>query len=72
MRVSHGTYRGLLAVIAVLGVFGLAGTNLYLHGTAEVPTWTATLTGAIVAFYFGERAVVVGSQSTNGNTEKDV
>jgi len=56
-------------MIAVTGAFGLALAGLILEGNAEIPTWTGTLVGAIVAFYFGERAAVVASRNglTNGD-----
>ena len=47
--------RGILAVLAVLGAFGLAGAQLAQGLSADIPAWAATLVGAVAGFYFGSR-----------------
>lgn len=47
--------RGILAVLAVIGAFGLAGAQLALDLTSDIPAWAATLVGAVAGFYFGSR-----------------
>ena len=47
--------RGILAVLATLGAFGLAGAQLAGGHTADIPAWAATLVGAVAGFYFGSR-----------------
>lgn len=69
MRISHGTYRGVIALVAIAGTYALAVAGLILYGDADLPAWSIGLTSTIVAFYFGERAAVVASRNgvTNGD-----
>lgn len=62
-RVIDWDVRGILAVLSVIGVFGLATAQLSMGGNAEVPAWAATLVGAVAGFYFGSR----GGSNGNGN-----
>lgn len=48
--------RGILAVLSVVGAFGLAVAQLYLKMSSDIPAWAATLVGAVAGFYFGSRA----------------
>lgn len=48
--------RGILAVLSVIGAFGLASAQLFLQLSADIPAWAATLVGAVAGFYFGSRA----------------
>ena len=54
--------RGVLAVLSLLGTFGYAVAQMIMSGSvsAEVPPWMPTITGTVIAFYFGGR-------SSNGN-----
>jgi len=70
MRVSHGTYRGIIALAAIAGTYLLALSSLFMYGDADLPPWSIGLTSTIVAFYFGERAAVVASR--NGVVNGDV
>lgn len=72
MRVSHGTYRGVIALVAIAGTYALALAGLIFHDSADLPAWAIGLTSTIVAFYFGERAAVVASRNgaTNGHGTK--
>jgi uncharacterized protein YcfJ len=47
--------RGILAILAVIGAFGLAGAQLFLGLGSDIPAWAATLVGAVAGFYFGSR-----------------
>lgn len=67
MRVSHGTYRGVIALVAIAGTYALAVAGLILYGDADLPAWSIGLTSTIVAFYFGERAAVVASRNGVAN-----
>lgn len=60
VRVSHGTFRAIIAIIVVLGCFVIGGANLYLNDAASIPDWAQITLGAVVGFYFAERAVAVG------------
>lgn len=55
--------RGIIAVFAIVGAFGLAAAQLFLRGDANIPTWAATMVGAVIGFYFGGRA-------TNGHSKE--
>lgn len=55
--------RGILAILAVLGAFSLAFTQLTLDLGSDIPAWAATLVGAVAGFYFGSR----GGGSAGGN-----
>jgi len=57
--------RGILALLALLGAFAMAGAQLYRGDTADIPAWAATTVGAIVGFYYG------GGRSSNGDRRKD-
>jgi hypothetical protein len=59
--------RGILALLALLGAFGLAFAQLVTHGDANIPAWAATTVGAIVGFYFGGR----GGSNGHGDRRKD-
>lgn len=55
--------RGIIAVIAIIGVFAIAAAQLILRGDANVPTWAATLVGGVTGFYFGSRGGTVNGQA---------
>lgn len=59
--------RGILALLALLGAFGMAFAQLAARGDANIPAWAATTVGAIVGFYFGGR----GSTNGTGDRRKD-
>lgn len=50
--------RGVLAVLSLVGTFGYAVTLMVLSGnySIEIPPWMPTITGTVVAFYFGGRS----------------
>lgn len=49
--------RGIIAIMAVVGAFGLAFVQLLTQDSqgANIPSWAATLVGGIAGFYFGSR-----------------
>ncbi len=49
--------RGILAIMSLIGVFGLAIVQVfYLHASPEVPAWAAAIVASVTGFYFGSRA----------------
>ena len=50
--------RGVLAVMSLFGTFGYAIAVMVISGnyTVEIPPWMPTITGTVVAFYFGGRS----------------
>lgn len=60
--------RGLLAILALLGAFTLAFTQLALGAAngAEIPAWAAAIVAGVTGFYFGSRGGTA-STYTNGN-----
>lgn len=57
--------RGILALLALVGAFGMAFAQLAYRGDANIPAWAATTVGAIVGFYFGGRG-----STTNGHGDR--
>ena len=55
--------RGVLAILALLGAFGLAFALLFRGAAPEIPTWAAALVSGVTGFYFGSRA----GGTVNGN-----
>ena len=49
--------RGVIAILLVLGTFSYAGVQLLVTGnpSTDIPLWMPTLTGTVIAFYFGGR-----------------
>lgn len=49
--------RGIIAIMAVVGAFGLAIAQLLLghEAGADIPAWAATLVGGVAGFYYGSR-----------------
>jgi hypothetical protein len=54
--------RGILAILSLVGAFSLAGVQLAILNTAEIPAWAAAVVSGVTGFYFGSRG-----GSTNGN-----
>lgn len=48
--------RGILAVMGLIGAFGLAIGQLIQGQSAEIPSWAAATVSAIIGFYFGSRS----------------
>ena len=64
-KISHTTggrtrvdwdVRGILAILALLGGFTLAGASMLTVGTADIPAWAAATVSAVMGFYFGSRS----------------
>lgn len=55
--------RGILALVGLLGAFGLSFSQLFLQGSADVPAWVSAIVGGIAGYYFGSREY----RSINGN-----
>ncbi len=53
--------RGIIAILAMLGAFGLAFVLLLDGKPPDIPAWAATTVGAIVGFYFGSRGGGAGN-----------
>lgn len=54
--------RGILALAALIGAFGLSFTQLFLLGSADVPAWVSAIVAGVAGYYFGAR-----SGGTNGH-----
>lgn len=63
--------QGTIALVIVLGAFGLAALSLYKGETAAVAIAIITAAvGPIAGFYFGQRSAIAGvNHATNGMTE---
>lgn len=49
--------RGILAIMSLLGAFGLAFLQLQSPlASAEIPAWAAAIVAGVSGFYFGSRA----------------
>ncbi len=63
--------QGAIALVIVLGAFGLAALSLYRGESPSVAIAIITAAvGPIAGFYFGQRAAIVGvTHATNGMTD---
>lgn len=71
--ILHAEFRDFIALIALVGTFGISLINLLLNGTADIPDWTIAVTTAVMAFYFGERrgtASAVQALAENGRLDR--
>lgn len=50
--------RGILALMAICGAFGLSITGMLTNHlpNAEIPAWVVALVSGVTGFYFGSRA----------------
>ena len=47
--------KGVLAILAMFGAFGIQITLIIGGSSSDMPPWVVGLVSAVVAFYFGSR-----------------
>lgn len=55
--------RGIIAILALIGTFTLAGAQLLLGHSADIPAWAAALVATVTTYYFVSRG-------SNGQTRR--
>jgi hypothetical protein len=48
--------RGILAILSLIGAFGLAAGQMLMGDGNEIPAWAAAVVSAVMGFYFGSRS----------------